>query len=61
MTARIRSKMETLYNMWDVISVLIISGLMLGIIGAVVIGAVRIGWQMAPWIVVGAFVVWFLS
>ena len=53
--------MDTLYNMWDVITVLVISGLMLGIIGAVFIGAVRIGWQMAPWIVVGAFVVWFLA
>ena len=53
--------MDQIYHMWDIISVLVITGLMLGIIGAVVIGAVRIGWQMAPWIVVGAFVVWLLA
>ena len=53
--------MEQLTNMWDIMSVLIIAGLMLGIVGAVTFGAIRIGWQLAPWIVVGAFVVWFLS
>jgi hypothetical protein len=35
--------------------------LMIGIVCAVLIGAIRIGWQLAPWIIVGAFVVWFLS
>ena len=53
--------MDTLYNMWDVISVLIVLGLMIGIVGAVFVGALRIGWQLAPWIVIGAFVVWFMS
>ena len=53
--------MEQLTNMWDIMSVLIVAGLMLGIVGAVLFGAIRIGWQLAPWIVVGAFVVWFLS
>lgn len=53
--------MDTLYNMWDIMSVLIVAGLMLGIVAAVTFGAIRIGWQLAPWIVVGAFVVWFLS
>jgi hypothetical protein len=47
--------------MWDIISVLVIAGLMIGIVCAVLIGAIRIGWQLAPWIIVGAFVVWFLS
>ena len=53
--------MDTLYNMWDIMSVLIVAGLMLGIVAAVIFGAIRIGWQLAPWIVAGAFVVWFLS
>ena len=53
--------MEQLTNMWDVISVLVVFGLMIGISAAVIIGAVRIGWQLAPWIVVGAFLVWWLS
>ena len=53
--------MYTLYNMWDVMSMLIVLGLMIGIVGAVTIGAIRIGWALAPWIVFGAFIVWFLS
>ena len=53
--------METLFGMWDVMSVLIVLGLMIGIVLAVTIGAIRIGWNLAPWIVIGAFIVWFLS
>ena len=53
--------MDQLTNMWDIMSVLIIAGLMLGIVGAVFIGAVRIGWKLAPLIVIGAFIVWFLA
>lgn len=53
--------MDQLTHMWDIMSVLIVLGLMLGIVGAVTFGAIRIGWQLAPWIVAGAFVVWLLS
>jgi hypothetical protein len=53
--------MDQLIHMWDIMSVLIVAGLMLGITAAVIFGAIRIGWQLAPWIVIGAFVVWFLS
>ena len=53
--------MDQIYHMWDIISVLVIAGLMIGIVCAVIFGAIRIGWQLAPWIIVGAFVVWFLS
>jgi hypothetical protein len=53
--------MDQLWHMWDIISVLLVFGLMLGIAGAVFIGALRIGWQLAPWIVIAAFVVWFMS
>ena len=53
--------MDQLTHMWDIMSMLIVLGLMLGIVGAVTFGAIRIGWQLAPWIVAGAFVVWLLS
>ena len=53
--------MEHLYNMWDVISLLAIIGLMMGIVFAVLAGAIRIGWQLAPWIVAGAFIIWLLG
>jgi len=47
--------------MWDVISLLAIIGLMMGIVFAVLVGAIRIGWQLAPWIVAGAFIIWLLG
>ena len=53
--------MEQLTNMWDVISVLMVVGLLLGIVGAVFIGALRIGWQLAPWLVGAAFIIWFIG
>jgi Mg/Co/Ni transporter MgtE len=50
-----------LANMWDIISVLLVTGLLIGIVAAVVIGAVRIGWQLAPWLVGFAFLVWLFG
>jgi Mg/Co/Ni transporter MgtE len=50
-----------LTNMWDIISVLLVTGLMVGIVAAVVIGAVRIGWAIAPWLVGFAFLVWLFG
>ena len=46
---------------WGVLETLIILGFTIGVVAAVVIGAARIGWQLAPWIFVGALLVWFLS
>ena len=51
--------MDQLVHMWDVISVLVVLGLLIGIVGAVFVGALRIGWQLAPWLVGAAFIVWF--
>jgi hypothetical protein len=48
--------MDQLHHMF-----LVIAGLMIGIVAAIFMGAIRIGWQLAPWIIVGALVVWFLS
>ena len=53
--------MEQLTNMWDIISVLLVAGLLIGIVGAVFIGALRIGWTLAPWLVGGAFIIWFIG
>jgi len=46
---------------WDVLSVLIVSGFMIGIVLAVVAGAIKIGWQLAPYIFVGALILWFFG
>ena len=51
--------MDQLTAMWDIISVILVVGLLLGIVGAVFIGALRIGWQLAPYLVGVAFIVWF--
>jgi len=51
--------MDQLTTMWDIISVLLVLGLLLGIVGAVFVGALRIGWQLAPYLVGAAFIVWF--
>ena len=53
--------MDTLTNMWDVISVLLVTGLLIGIVAAVIVGAIRIGWQLAPWLVGIAFLVWMFG
>lgn len=40
---------------------LIMIGVTIGIVLAVIFGAIRIGWQFAPWIFVGALLVWFFG
>jgi len=48
-----------LYAAWDVLSVLIVMGFTIGVVVAIVVGAIRIGWQLAPWLFVGALLIWF--
>ena len=55
--------MDHLYNIWDGISLLAVTllavvGLMLGIVFAVLMASILIGWRLAPWIVAGAFIIW---
>ena len=46
---------------WDALSVLIVTGFMIGIVIAVVVGAVRIGWALAPWIFGAAALLWLFG
>jgi len=50
--------MTDLSATWDVISTLLVIGLMIGFVSAVVAGSIRIGWNLAPWIVICALLVW---
>jgi len=50
-----------LYAAWDVLSVLIVMGFTIGVVVAIVVGAIRIGWQLAPWLFVGALLIWFFG
>ena len=46
---------------WFTLEQLIILGVTIGIVLAVIGGAIRIGWQFAPWIFIGALLVWFFG
>ena len=46
---------------WEVLVFLLSVGFVLGVILAVIFGAIRIGWKLAPFVFVGALLVWFLG
>lgn len=46
---------------WEALLPLIMTGFTIGVVLAIVIGAARIGWKLAPWIIVAAGLVWFFS
>jgi len=46
---------------WNAMHPLIVTGITVGVVAAVIIGAIRIGWQFAPWIVVLSLLVWLLG
>ena len=46
---------------WDVLQPLLVMGFTIGVVFAVVAGAIKLGWQLAPWIFVGATLVWLFG
>jgi hypothetical protein len=46
---------------WDVLVPLITLGFTIGVVLAIVFGAIKIGWQFAPWLFIGALLVWFFG
>jgi len=46
---------------WDVLQPLLVFGFTFGVVLAVVAGAIKLGWQLAPWIFVGAALVWLFG
>jgi len=53
--------MNDLQMMWDVIVPLIITGFCIGVVFSVIAGSIRIGWKFAPYILVFAFLIWWIS
>lgn len=47
--------------MWDTLYPLIIIGITVGVVAAVIAGAIKLGWQLAPWIVGLSLLVWFFG
>jgi hypothetical protein len=54
-------EIELVYSQWDVLTSLIIMGFTIGVVLMVVSSALRLGWMLAPYIFIGAFIVWFMS
>jgi Na+/phosphate symporter len=54
-------EIELVYSMWDVLQSLIIIGFTIGVSVMVIVSALRLGWLLAPYIFIGAFVIWLLS
>jgi hypothetical protein len=52
---------ELVYDMWDLLQYLIILGFVIGVTVMVITSAIRLGWMIAPYIFVGAFIIWLLS
>ena len=46
---------------WDMLQYLVIIGFTIGVVFAVMFGAIRIGWQYAPYIFIGALLLWFFG
>lgn len=46
---------------WELLQLLIIAGFTAGVIFAIIVGAIKIGWKLAPYIVLGAALVWFFG
>ena len=46
---------------WAVLQILLMTGFVFGVIVAVIVGAIKIGWNLAPYIVIGAALVWFFG
>ena len=46
---------------WDILYPLIILGFIIGIVFMVITGAVRLGWMLAPYVFIGALLLWFFN
>ena len=46
---------------WDLLVPLITLGFTIGVVLAIVFGSIKIGWQFAPWLFVGAALVWLFG
>ena len=52
---------DLVYDMWDLLQYLIILGFVIGVTVMVITSAIRLGWMIAPYIFVGAFIIWLMS
>lgn len=46
---------------WDALYPLIVLGFSIGITFAILAGSIRIGWKLAPYIFIGAALIWFFG
>jgi|TARA_B100001758_G_C17874651_1_gene335644 hypothetical protein len=53
--------MNELQLMWDMIVPLVITGITIGIVFSVIAGSIKLGWKLAPYIVLISLVIWYIS
>ena len=53
--------MNELQIMWDMIVPLIIAGISIGIVLSIVAGSIKIGWKLAPYLIVISFIIWYIQ
>ena len=46
---------------WEALQPLIVAGFTIGVVLAVLVGAIRVGWALAPWILIGAGLILFFG
>tara|TARA_Y100000592_G_scaffold94554_1_gene159520 strand:- start:563 stop:727 length:165 start_codon:yes stop_codon:yes gene_type:complete len=53
--------MSELQIMWDMIVPLIIAGISIGIVLSIVAGSIKIGWKLAPYLIVISLIIWYIQ
>ena len=48
-------------DFWNILVPLIMLGMAFGIVFAIISGSIKLGWQLAPYIVVFSLIVWMLN
>ncbi len=53
--------MNELQIMWDMIVPLIIAGISIGLVLSIVAGSIKIGWKLAPYLIVISLIIWYIQ
>jgi hypothetical protein len=58
---RITMQIELVYDKMDVLLMMVMSGVTLGVLLMVVVAFMRIGWKLAPYILVVAMIIYLMN
>ena len=60
-TWRITMQIELVYDKMDVLLMMVMSGVTLGVLLMVIVAFMRIGWKLAPYILVVAMIIYLMN